>query len=143
MSEQQSYCTFHLGSLYLGIEVQHVQEVIRHQHTTHVPLAPSLVHGLMNLRGQIVTALDLRKRLGLEDRPAGEQPTNVVIRTSHGSVSLLVDRIGDVLEVSSNDYEAPPETLKGPTRQMIRGAYKLDNQLLLILNTQQATASAA
>jgi purine-binding chemotaxis protein CheW len=131
-------CTFFLGEHHLGIDVTQVQEVLRHQELTHVPLAPAEVLGLINLRGQIVTALDLRRRLGLPDRPAGQAPMNVVIRTSDGSLSLLVDRIGDVVEVDDVDFERPPDTLRGPIRSLIRGAYKLTDGLLAVLDTDQA-----
>src|ERR1044071_5621780 len=104
---------------------------------TRVPLAPPVVRGLINLRGQIVTAIDLRKRLELSDRPADQQPVNVVVQTDDGAVSLLVDEIGDVLEVSEKTFERPPETLKGTARELIRGAYKLKDRLLLILDIER------
>src|SRR5262245_18463506 len=104
---------------------------------TRVPLAPPVVRGLINLRGQIVTALDLRRRLALSDRPADQLPVNVVVQTDDGAVSLLVDEIGDVLSVPESAFERPPETLRGTARELIRGAYKLDGRLLLILDTQR------
>src|SRR4051794_10190615 len=87
------FSTFSLAGLLLGVEVLQVQEVIRYQEMTRVPLAPAEVRGLINLRGQIVTAIDLRRRLGLPDRAEHEQPMNVVVRTSDGVISLLVDEI--------------------------------------------------
>ncbi|MCA9202053.1 MAG: chemotaxis protein CheW [Pirellulaceae bacterium] len=143
MTSKQSYCTFHLDDLYFGIAVSQVQEVIRHQQMTRVPLAPPVVRGLMNLRGQIVTALDLRRRLGLPDANGERPPMNVVVRTSDGSVSLLVDRIGDVLETDEADFELPPETLRGVHRELIRGAFKLQGRLLLILDTERVVDQAA
>jgi purine-binding chemotaxis protein CheW len=113
MAETQQFATFYLGDLFFGVEVRQVQEVIRFQEMTPVPLAPSVIQGLINLRGQIVTAIDLRRRLELPERPADELPMNVVVRTIDGAVSLLVDEIGDVLEVSSDGFERPPETVTG------------------------------
>ena len=133
----QQFCTFYVDGQFFGVPVQQVQEVIRYQEMTRVPLAPPVVRGLINLRGQIVTALDLRLRLELSDRPAGQLPVNVVVHTDDGAVSLLVDEIGDVLTVSEIDFERPPETLTGPARELIRGAYKLEGALLLILDTQR------
>jgi purine-binding chemotaxis protein CheW len=130
-------CTFHLGRHHLGIDVTQVQEVIRPQTLTAVPLAPREVLGLINLRGQIVTALDLRRRLGLADRAGDEAPMNVVIRTADGTLSLLVDRIGDVVEVDEADFEPPPDTLDGRHRQLLRGTYKLDHGLLSVLDTDR------
>jgi purine-binding chemotaxis protein CheW len=138
VADDRQYCTFYLDGRYFGIEVQKVQEVIRYQEMTRVPLAPPVVLGLINLRGQIVTALDLRRRLDLPERPADHMPVNVVVRTDDGAVSLLVDEIGDVLQVSEADFERSPETLRGAARDLIRGAYKLADRLLMILDTERA-----
>lgn len=131
------FCTFYLDGRYFGVGVDVVQEVIRYQHLTRVPLAPREIRGLINLRGQIVTAFDLRRRLGLPDRPAGQNPMNVVVRSADGAVSLLVDEIADILTVPADAHEPPPDALRGPARELIRGAVKLDDQLLLLLNTDQ------
>ncbi|MEP6572210.1 MAG: chemotaxis protein CheW [Gemmatimonadota bacterium] len=137
VSEDRQFCTFHLDSLFLGIEVLKVQEVLRAQPMTRVPLASSAVKGLINLRGQIVTAIDLRERMGLAPRTDGRSPMNVVIRTGEGAVSLLVDEIGDVLEPSERQYEEPPMTLPARARELIRGVYKLPDRLLLVLDTER------
>jgi purine-binding chemotaxis protein CheW len=134
VTDARQYCTFFLDSYYFGIDVLQVQEVIRYQEMTRVPLAPAVVRGLINLRGQIVTAIDLRRRLDLPDRPEGMLPVNVVLRTDDGAVSLLVDEIGDVLHVPEEAFERPPETLRGAARELIRGAYKLADRLLLALD---------
>src|SRR5713101_5367581 len=89
--------TFFVADLFFGIDVLRVQEVLRYQAMTRVPKAPEVIEGLMNLRGQIVTAIDMRRLLHLPERPGNAQPMNVVIRTDDGAVSLLVDEIGDVL----------------------------------------------
>jgi purine-binding chemotaxis protein CheW len=137
MADAHQYCTFYVDGHYFGLDVLHVQEVIRYQEMTRVPLAQPVVCGLINLRGQIVTALDLRRRLELKDRPADQLPVNVVVHTDDGAVSLLVDEIGDVLEVPQQTFERPPETLRGTARELIRGAYKLQDRLLLILDTER------
>ena len=133
--------TFRLdGDLY-GVEVEHVQEVLRSQGLTRVPLAPSAVAGLINLRGQVVTTLDLRRRLGLSPRSDDEAEatpsTSVVVRWQNEVWSLVVDRIGDVIEVAEDLFEPPPDTLHGGVRELITGAYKLDGQLLLMLDMRQ------
>jgi purine-binding chemotaxis protein CheW len=130
--------TFHLDRLFFGIEVEKVQEVLRYQEMTPVPLAAPAVQGLINLRGQIVTAIDLRQRLQLAPRAAGELPMNVVVRSDDGALSLLVDEIGDVLEVADDSFERPPETIRGVARELIRGVYKLRGTLLLVLDTERA-----
>ncbi len=142
MSDAKQYCSFHVGEMFFGVEVREVQEVIRYQKMTAVPLAPPELAGLINLRGQIVTAVDLRRRLGVPDRAANGaadgRPMNVVVRTDDGAVSLLVDEIGDVLEVDAGSYEQAPDTLDDRHRELIRGVHKLDGRLLLILNTERA-----
>lgn len=138
MSTEQQFCTFFVDGLFFGVEVHKVQEVIRYQGLTAVPLAPSVIGGLINLRGQIVTAVDLRKRLALSERAGSDQPMNVVVRAEGGAVSLLVDEIGDVVEVEQMTYEAPPDTLKGIGQQLIRGVYKLKDRLLLLLDIERA-----
>lgn len=136
MTDQQ-FCTFYLDGLFFGIEVEKVQEVIRHQTMTSVPLAPALIGGLINLRGQIVTAIDLRLRLGLAERMADALPMNVVVRAEDGAVSLLVDEIGDVVEVHDDQFEDVPPTVRH-ARELIRGVYKLPDRLLLVLDTDHA-----
>src|SRR5262245_2002739 len=135
MVDERQYCTFFLNGDYFGIDVLEVQEVIRYLEMTQVPLAPPVVRGLINLRGQIVTAIDLRRRLEMPERPSDRLPVNVIVSTDDGAVSLLVDEIGDVLQVPEKAFERPPDTLRGPARSLIRGAYKLENRLLLILDT--------
>jgi purine-binding chemotaxis protein CheW len=134
---KHQFCTFLLDGYFFGVAVRQVQEVIRYLEMTRVPLASPVVRGLINLRGQIVTAIDLRRRLALRERPADRLPMNVVIRTEEGPISLLVDEIGDVLEVDQDAFERPPETLSGMSRELIRGAYKLKDRLLLILDTDK------
>ncbi len=129
--------TFFVADLFFGVDVLRVQEVLRFQHMTHVPKAPEVIEGLINLRGQIVTAIDLRRRLRLPPRAGDQTPTNMVIRTDDGAVSLLVDEIGDVLEVDAATYERPPESLDPAAREIIHGVYKLKDRLLLVLDTER------
>jgi len=137
MSVNKQFCTFYLNGLFFGVEVLKVQEVIRYQQMTRVPLATRTIEGLINLRGQIVTAVDLRRRLELPPRSDDRLPTNVVVRTEDGAVSLLVDEIGDVVEIEDDIFEAPPETLKGVAHDLVTGVYKMKDRLLLILDTEK------
>lgn len=129
-------CTFQLGDLVLGLDVKRVQEVLRHQPMTHVPLASPMIRGLINLRGQIVLAIDLSFCLGLASKnPTGES-MQVVIRSEDGAASLVVDGIRDIVQVQPDSFEEPPETLTGPGRAFIKGAYKMPRQLLLVLDPE-------
>jgi len=140
MTSSKQFATFFLHGLFFGVDVLKVQEVIRYQEMTRVPIAPAMIQGLINLRGQIITAIDLRRRLELPERPEGQLPMNMVIRTEDGGISLLVDEIGDVLEIAESCFERVPETVTGVARDLILGVYKLNGRLLLILDTER-TAS--
>jgi purine-binding chemotaxis protein CheW len=129
-----SLCTFRLGELQIGIDVMLVQEVIRRQEATQVPLVSSVVHGLINLRGEIVTTIDLRRRFGLPPHGPDDDWMNVVIRTADGPVALVVDEIGDVIDADEALFELPPPTLTGPHREFITGVFKLDGALLLLVD---------
>ena|SRR6266446_2165764 len=138
MAQTSQFCTFYLDKLLFGVELRGVQEVIRSLEMTKVPLAPAVVNGLINLRGQIVTAVDLRRRLELKPGPPGLPAMNVVVRSGDGAVSLLVDEIGDVVEVEETSFEPPPETLRGPGRSMILGVHKLNDRLMHVLDIEKA-----
>lgn len=138
MNDANQFCTFVADGLLFGLEVREVQEVIRYQTMTRVPLADPTVSGLINLRGQIVTAIDLRTRLGLAPRSDERKPMNVIVRSEEGAVSLLVDEIGDVIEVDPTQFETPPERLTAAARDVVTGVYKLDGKLLLVLDAKKA-----
>lgn len=138
MAETRQFCTFFLENYFFGIDVRQIQEVFRYHEQTRVPLAPKVVSGLINLRGQIVTVIDLRRRLELSERADAQPPMNVVVRHGDNMVNLLVDEVGDVVNVADDLFEPAPETLEGVARELIVGAYKLEDQLLLILDTEKA-----
>ncbi len=131
-------CTFKLNGYDFGVEVSKVQEVLKRLPTTRVPLAPGAVAGLVNLRGEIVTAIDLRLRFGYPDRAPGAAAMNVVVRTAEGVFSFVVDAVGDFVDAAEADFEPPPDTVSGDARRLIRGAYKLKDRLLLALDAEAA-----
>ena len=139
----RQYATFFVDGLFFGVEVLQVQEVLRYQHMTPVPLSPEVVEGLINLRGQIVTAVDMRRRLNVKPRPEGQTPMNTVVRTGGGAVSLLVDEIGDVVEVDGDTFEQPPDNVDAAARELLKGVYKLKDRLLLVLDTEKTVDVAA
>jgi purine-binding chemotaxis protein CheW len=141
-SEKQrggQFATFHVADLFFGIPVLDVQEVMRAQEMTPVPRAPIEVEGLINLRGQIVTALDMRRRMRIP-AVAGDAaaPMNIVVRSEDGIVSLLVDEIGDVVEADPDSFEPVPPTVPAHCLDVIDGVYKMDHRLMLVLNTARA-----
>lgn len=152
----ESLCTFVIGDQLMGLPALRIQEVLRPRPLTPVPLTPSAVLGLMNLRGQIVTAIDLRQRLGYppaapaapagpDDAASAEGDVDVgtgvaiVVETDDGLVSLLVDTFGDVIEVDASAVRPPPATLNGPIRPYTRGVLTLEERLVLVLDVDRAT----
>jgi len=133
------YATFLVAGHYLGVDVLEVQEVLSAQRLTPVPLAPDVVEGLINLRGQIVPGLDLRRVLKLPPSEPGQDRFSVVARGLHGLVSLQVDEIGDVMDLDVSGFEPPPDNVDPAIRSLLRGVYKLKDRLLLVLDTARAT----
>ena len=139
MADERLFATFRVDGDHFGVDALDVQEVLRFQPMTTVPLAPPDVRGLINLRGQVVVALDLRRRLGRPPRD-DHAPMNVVVRTEHGPVSFLVDEIGDVLEVDTDRLEAPPETVAARGRDLLAGIHTMPDRLLLVLDVERTAA---
>ena len=116
-----------------------MQEVIRNREMTRIPLAPGAVRGLINLRGQIVTAIDLGQQLDLPGRAEAEPSVHVVVNVEGAAVSMLVDSIGDVVDTDSSTFERPPDMLDEWVRELILGVHKLEGRLLLVLDVMKAT----
>jgi purine-binding chemotaxis protein CheW len=136
-SAPRRMATFSLAAFHFAVDVLDVQEVVRFQNPTRVPLAPAEIEGLINLRGQIVAAIDLRRRLGLAARDPRSSPMNVIVRRGSDVLSFLVDEVGDVVEVRDEDFEDPPVTLAGDIREALTGVYKLARGLLLVLDVEK------
>lgn len=136
-------CTFTLGETLFGVDVSAVQEVLRPQAMTRVPLAPPVVRGLINLRGQILSVIDLRERLRLPPAPASVSGMNLVVRLPDEILSFLVDDVGEVLNLSEDQFETSPVTVQGTISEVTSGVYKLKDRLLLLLNVKAAAALPA
>lgn len=129
-------CGFKIGNGYYAVSVLEVQEVIKPQFFTQVPSAPVYVRGLINLRGQIVTAISLRTLFGLGD-DRGDLYMNIIVRSGESLYSLIVDEILDVIDVDEATFEKTPETLDEKLRVFISGVYKLDHKLLILLDLEK------
>lgn len=134
----RQFCTFYLDHLLCGVESQKIQEVVTYRELRPVPLAPPVVSGLMNLRGQVVVVLELRRQLELPERPPDMTPICLVVRAASGTVCLLADEVGNVVEVEEQTFEPSPETLSPRLRSVILGVHKLEGQLMHVLDTDQA-----
>ena len=130
------YVTFRLGPSRFGVSVHRVQEVVSLPELAPVPLASDDVAGLVNLRGQVITALDIRPRLGLPktDGDANARPMLVVVQAAGETLAVLVDEVGEVATVDEETFEPAPSTLAVALRTYITGAYKTDGPLLLLLD---------
>ncbi len=137
MSVKQRYSTFFLNGICFGVHVKKVQEVMEFQNITPIPLAPPVLPGIINLRGQILTTFDLKTRLSLSAGEFAGQPMMMVVQTSEGPMNLLVDKIGPVLDVDPDLFEPPTETLKPAVRAVTTHVCKLEGQLLLVLDTEK------
>ncbi|HVW00660.1 MAG TPA: chemotaxis protein CheW [Planctomycetaceae bacterium] len=128
------YVSFYVRDQLLGVPVNAVQEVLNPQSIARVPKAKPEIAGLLNLRGQIVTAIDLRKRLGLPELGEGRQSINVVISHQGEPYSLLVDEVGDVINVSGDALQPSPQTLDAQWKRLVAGVFRLEKRLFVILN---------
>jgi len=137
MSQSKEYATFYLNGEYLGIDVLRVQEILAHQPMTPVPRGPKYVAGLINLRGQIVAAIDLREKMQMPSNPDAIEPMNIIVRGSEVPTSFIVDRVGDVIEVSDNALEAGPDSFQGPISKYMVGVHKLEKSLLTVIDVDK------
>ena len=135
---RHQFATFNIGELLFGVDVHDVQEVIRFQPMTPVPLTSPVIRGLINLRGQIITAIDMRRRLNSNGGTKDEDTMNVIVQLDEERVSLVVDSVGDVLELSHDSFEPIPANVVGELRNLVKGVHKLSDKLLLVLNTKAA-----
>lgn len=142
LQKTRQFSTFRVSDLLLGVEVTKVQEVIRYQEMTVIPLAPSVIEGLINLRGQIIIAIDTRRSLGLPRATSTDLPMNVVIHSGDAIVSLLVDDVGDVIDVPLDAFSPVPDNMPAQQRELISGVYDLSEGLMLVLDTTQLLLNA-
>lgn len=128
------FLTIFIGGQLFGIPILQVQDVLGQQKVTRIPLAPPQVSGALNLRGRIVTAIDVRSCLGLEETENNSKKMSVVVENDHELYSLTIDQVGDVLSLYEEDYESTPATLDPTWRSVSLGVYRLQGRLLIILD---------
>lgn len=139
-AETRQFVTITIDGQSFGIPVLLVHDVLGAQRITRIPLAPVEVAGSLNLRGRIVTAIDVRRRLVMGPRPAGASPMSVVVEEDGELYSLLVDAVGEVLTLSEADYERHPPTMDPQWRENSTGIYRLNGQLLVVLDVSRLLA---
>jgi purine-binding chemotaxis protein CheW len=129
--------TFHVGDFYCGIHTKEVIELTKDLEVTPVPLAPPSILGLLNLRGQIVTAIDMRVRLSCERKEISSDSIGIFYKHSGSFFSFIVDRVNEIIELDEKDFEPPPSNLTGPALNFVAGVYKMPGRLLLVLDPQK------
>jgi purine-binding chemotaxis protein CheW len=138
MSRRYHVCTFRVGSHLVGIDADWLREIVPELSLTRVPMVPAEILGLANLRGDILTVIDLGLRLGV-GRAGGDdgEAIDAVVQAANEAMALRVDSVEEVFEMSNDDLDSPPETLESLSREFIRGEYQLANELVLVLEPER------
>lgn len=132
--EVREYVTAMIAGQLCGIPVLEVHDVLRPQQITRVPLAPPEVEGSLNLRGRIVTSIDLRVRMGMPPRASDSESMSIVVEHEGELYSFKVDAVGEVMKVSQDDFQGMPATLDPMWRTFSQGVFRLKDQLLVLLD---------
>lgn len=141
MSEKE-FVTFRIGGQQFGVSVSDIQDVFSPANMTPVPKSRQEIAGILNLRGRIVTAIDARARLGLPPRPTtGPQPLAIGVERGGEYFGLIIDEIGDVLRIDERDCEENPVNLDQAWTAVSRGVYRLEKNLLIIMDIDKMLAS--
>jgi purine-binding chemotaxis protein CheW len=140
IDEGELVLTLTVGGQPCGVPVLAVRDVLGAQGITPIPLAPPEIEGAMNLRGRIVTAVDLRRRLGLPAREAGTKPMSIVVEQGGELYSMLADVVGEVVPLLAADRQPNPPTLDPAWREVSRGVHRRDGQLLILLDVERLLA---
>lgn len=135
--------TFYLGEMFLGLEIDQVQEINRCLDVTTVPHAPAWVRGVINLRGDVVTVIDLRSVLGLERGTVTQDSRNLIVHVSGELVGLCVDRISDIITIASDDVIPPPPNLGTLDERFFSGVFMTENDIVAVLNLHEALNSGS
>lgn len=136
------FATFHLNDELFGIDILEVQEIQLPQPVTPVPRAPEHVLGLISLRGQIVTLIDLRRRLRMDTEQPVAKPYHVVVRTGHGVACFEVGQIGDVVNVPPEEYRQAPDSVRAVDKRFLEGVYPMSNGVLSVLNVPEVLSGS-
>lgn len=134
------YATFYVGELLLGVDIRQVQEINRQVDVTPVPNAPPHVRGVINLRGEVATVIDLRTVLGMPAAEETRDSRNLIVHSQGEAIGLWVDRISDILAVRPDEVTPTPANVDGVDGRFFRGVYSQDNNLIVLLDIEQVLA---
>lgn len=141
VSDELQLATFLLGDLRFGVDLLEIQEINRQRDLTQVPHTPPEVRGVINLRGEVVTVLDLRRVLGLGEVELGRATRNIILRSGEESVGVLVDRLGDVVRVEASELQPPPANVSGLDARFMLGVHQQEDELLVVLRIEEVLAT--
>jgi len=136
----QQYATFYVGNLLLGIDISQVQEVNRQLDVTSVPQAPKCVRGVINLRGEVTTVIDLRTILGLKQTEVTAESRNLILNYKDETLGFLVDRISDILALRTDEINPPPTNINSIQGKFFLGVHALETEILVLLNLEAVLA---
>jgi purine-binding chemotaxis protein CheW len=139
---EHQYATFYVGHMLLGIDIGVVQEINRHGGFTPVPHAPEYVRGVINLRGEVATIIDLRRILGLPNAEDGRDSRNLIVHYQGESIGLVVDKISDILTIGEDDVMPPPANVGGVDGRLMKGVYTLDSAIVVLLDIDQVLSDS-
>jgi purine-binding chemotaxis protein CheW len=135
---EEQFATFYVGNILLGVDIRQVQEINRQLEVTHVPHAPRCVRGVINLRGEVTTVVDLRTVLGLSSAKVTRETRNLIVHSQGESIGFLVDRISDILTLKSDQISPPPSNIDGIQGRFFEGVHTLESEILVILDIEEA-----
>lgn len=136
-TDQQQFATFYVGDLLMGVDIRLVQEINRQLDVTAVPNSPSYVRGVINLRGEVSTVIDLRTILGLPEAEESRDTRNLIVHSQGEAIGLWVDRISDILTVSPDQISPSPSNVDGVDGKFFLGVHTLDSEICVLLDVEQ------
>ncbi len=139
----KQFTTFYVGELLLAIDIRVVQEINRQIDITPVPNAPKQVRGVINLRGEVATVIDLRTILGLEKIEATHDTRNLIIQSQGEAIGLWVDKISDILTINVEEISPAPANVGGVEGKYLKGVYTMENAIAVILDIDQVLGKNA
>ncbi|MCA9237095.1 MAG: chemotaxis protein CheW [Planctomycetales bacterium] len=137
------FATFYVGDILLGIDIRHVQEINRQLEVTRVPHARDEVRGVINLRGEVATVIDLRKVLGLPSADVTRESRNLIVNYDGEAIGLLVDRISDILTINAEQIDPPPANVRGIDGRLLTGVHTLASSIVVLLDIEEALGAAS
>lgn len=135
--QKDKYLTFHIGKENYGIEIRHVIEIIVMQEITVVPDMPDFIIGVINLRGQVISVMDIRTRFKMESREYDDRTCIIVVKINDISMGLIVDTVNEVIDIPESQMDPPPRTHSGIGSSFIRGMGKVDNSVKILLDIEK------